>query len=67
MKMEGFTFLCLSMSIHIINTHSCMHIHIHRHYANVIIGETDSFQVNHVYKDEDTYTLVAAASEVLGK
>lgn len=44
-----------------------MHIHIHRHYANVIIGETDSFQVNHVYKDEDTYTLVAAASEVLGK
>ncbi len=32
-----------------------------------MLGEQDSFHVNHVYKDEDTYTVVAAASEVLGK
>lgn len=50
-----------------ISTHIHACTYTHRHYANVIIGETDSFQVNHVYKDEDTYTLVAAASEVLGK
>ena len=51
------------------NTHSHVytHTHTHRVYANIIIGETDSFQVNHVYKDEATHNLVAAASEVLGR
>ena len=46
-------------------THTCTHTH--RTHANVLIGEADSFHVNHVYKDDDTYSVVAAASEVLGK
>lgn len=37
-----------------------------RSHANVVLGETDAFQVNHVYKDDDTYAVVTAASEVLG-
>ena len=41
---------------------------LHRRvYANVILDEKDSFQVNHVYQDKDTYAVVAAASEILGK
>ena len=38
-----------------------------RTFANVHLGDTDSFQVNHVYRDANTYTVVSAASEVLGK
>ena len=38
-----------------------------RTFANVYLGDTDSFQVNHVYKDANTYTVVSAASEVLGE
>ena len=40
---------------------------LYRSFANVLLGDTDSFQVNHVYKDGNTYTLVSAASEVLGE
>lgn len=37
-----------------------------REHAKVILDEKDSFQVNHVYNDTDTYGLVASAAEVLG-
>jgi len=35
--------------------------------AKLFLGDKDSFHVNHVYKDDDTYSVVAAATEVLGK
>ncbi len=34
--------------------------------ADVNLGERASFLVNTVYKDEDTFTLIKAATEVLG-
>ena len=42
-------------------------LHFPRAFANVYLGDTDSFQVNHVYKDVNTYTVVYVASEVLGE
>lgn len=38
-----------------------------RQRANVELGEKSSFLVNTVYNDEDTYILIGAAAEVLGK
>ena len=38
-----------------------------RQRANVQLGENSTFLVNTVYKDGDTYVLIGAASEVLGK
>ena len=49
------------------HTHTLTPSHPHRSHANVVLGETDAFQVNHVYKDDDTYAVVTAASEVLGE
>lgn len=36
-------------------------------HAKLFLGDQDSFHVNHIYNDADTYSVVAAASEVLGE
>ena len=38
-----------------------------RAHAKLILGEQDSFHVNHIYKDDDTYSVVGAAAEILGE
>lgn len=38
-----------------------------RTHAKLFLGDQDSFHVNHIYKDDDTYSVVAAAAEILGK
>ena len=43
-----------------------LYLYHYRQRAN-ILGERSTFLVNTVYKDEDTYVVVKAATEVLGK
>ena len=61
-KMSPPILLSLSLSLSF-----SLFLSLSRHFANVLLGDTDSFQVNHVYKDANTYTVVSAASEVLGE
>ena len=46
---------------------SLHHVPFSRTHAKLFLGDQDSFHVNHIYKDDDTYSVVTAATEVLGE
>ena len=70
----GLTLLCVCVCVcgnlpkgwQSVDVLICTHF-ITRQRANLQLGDTKTFLINHVYRDDETYVVVGAAAEVLGQ